>query len=335
MRMPEIEPSIPEEPIPVEVAELRHRVFTPRRIAMQAIGVLVGMGLLVWVGSMVLSPENRERLRALEAPPAPWVCALLVASVLSVVINGTVFWAAALPIRRLRLRDVVGVNALATMLSPLPFKLGFLSRAIIHMRRDGMHLRELVPWFAGVAAVTLCVIVPVGVAGIWRREVDAVWLLIVAAGPPACAGLGIFASRLAATRPWLAKLSLGSWRVARHPGIVYAQVALRFADLTMQSVRFYAAARVAGVPLDVSHAALLGTSYLLLTAIAPAGTLGFAEMGTAGIATLAGSDTATVGLIALVVTISQFSAATVLSAIAGTWLRPFRVLFSGRRPPHT
>lgn len=307
-------------------AELRRRSFSGRTIVLQSLGLLVGVGLLAWVVSIALSPEHRGMLAALRSPP-PWTIGVLGAtSGASIVLNGLIFWQAARPIRRLPALHVVGVNAIATTLSPLPFKLGFLTRCVIHMRRDGLRLADLFAWFAGVAAVALAVIVPVACAGLWRRQVDGWWLAVVAAGPLACAGAGVLVGRAAEGRPWLRRLSLGSWRSVREPGPVFAQVVLRIADLGVHSVRFHAAGAVAGVDLDPSQAALFGTTYFLLTAIAPAGTLGFTEMGTAGVAALVGTDPGQVGLIALIVTLAQTGTALALGIVSSAWVRPDRVL---------
>lgn len=308
---------------------MRRRTFTTRGLILQIVGVFAGLTLLGWALSIALSPENREHLAHVRTPSAGHVAALLGTSVVSILLNGIVFWIALLPIRRLRAIDVIGVNAIATFLSILPLKLGFLMRAFIHVRRDGVGVRELFYWFASVGAVGMAVIVPVGLAGLWRRDVDAGWVAVVLAGPLVCGGIGVALGRLAATRAWLARLSLGSWRIVRDARVVFAQIALRMVDLGVHSARFYAAASVAGVAMDPSRAVLLGTSYFLLTALAPAGTLGFAEMGTAGIAALIGIDAGQIALVALVVTIAQAAASLAMGLGACTWIKPWRVLTRG------
>lgn len=313
-----------------QAAELRKRTFTTRGVILQIIGVTAGLALLAWAVSIALSEDNREHLAKLRAPSLGLVAMLLGTSVVSILLNGVVFWIALLPIRRLRALDVIGVNAIATFLSILPLKLGFLLRAFIHVRRDGVRVRELFYWFAGVGAVGMAVILPVGLASLWRRDVDLVWVLIVLTGPPACGALGVLLGRLAMRRAWLARLSLGSWRVVRDARVVGAQVLLRMIDLGVHSARFYAAAGVAGIVMEPSRAVLLGTSYFLLTALAPAGTLGFAEMGTAGVAVLIGSDANTIALVALVVTLSQAAASLMMGLGACTWIKPWRVVMGHR-----
>ena len=114
------------------------------------------------------------------------------------------------------------------------------------------------------------------------------------------------------------------------PRALLKTYALRMVDIGVQGARFALAASVVGIALEPQHALLLGSSYFLVVAVAPAGALGVAEAVTAGVATTVGLDLETFALVALVVSGSHYLGALVLAIPSAIVLRPDRV-FAGRR----
>lgn len=296
------------------------------RLAWQLLGFLIGLGLLGWAVSIAISEKNRQSLEAVSHAPAGVLTGLLGTSLLSVMLNGVMFWVVLRPLRRIGLMDTVLTNGIAVFLSVLPFKINLVARVLIHHRRDGVAFRDILAWFAAMSAMALSVLLPLGLAGWWRGRLDAWWWIVGVGGSFALGGVGVLLGRAAMARPWLSRLSLGADRVARHAPTVFAHAGLRLADIGLLCARFWLAAMAADVGLGAQQAVMLATSYFLLSVLAPAGALGFREMGVAGVGLAGGADASQVALVTLVVTGAEFIASGALSVPAFFRLRPDRLI---------
>ncbi|MCP3902566.1 MAG: hypothetical protein GY715_02935, partial [Planctomycetes bacterium] len=77
-------------------------LLAPRRVAIQLVGFVIGVGLLVWCVKTALASGGDAWHRIGDA--SPWLVAGLAGcSIVSLVVNGTSFWLVARPIRALRL----------------------------------------------------------------------------------------------------------------------------------------------------------------------------------------------------------------------------------------
>lgn len=305
------------------------RTLSTGQVIGQAIGGIIGLTLLVWALTVVLSEENREQLdRALNAP-ASLTLTLIGLSGASIVLNGLMFWITARPIRRLHPLNVIGVNAIATFLSVLPAKLGLAVRGLVHNRRDGMPFRDVVAWLAAMSALGLAALIPIGIVSRWRLELDWVWLALAVGGVAATHALGIVLGKWCARGAlggWLARLSLGSWRIVRHPAPVAAHAVLRLADLSVLAGRFLVAAAILGMMLPIEHAVLLGAMFFFFSVVAPAGTLGTREAAVAEIGVALGLDRHSVYTAVLIVAVIEMLTSLTLAAIASLWIRPDRII---------
>ena len=72
------------------------------RATFQIGGFLIGIALLVWCVRRGLSPENRGQLALLRSASPGLVASLLGLTVVSIALNGLIFWAVLRPVRRLR-----------------------------------------------------------------------------------------------------------------------------------------------------------------------------------------------------------------------------------------
>lgn len=302
------------------------QAWSPARAAAQALGLLIGLSLFGWAVYLAFGEDNSASWDALRNADWRAVVGLGALSLVSLALNGLMFWSVLLPLRRLPAVEVVGINAIATFLSVLPFKVGLATRVLIHHRRHGLRVREIVAWIAAMGALALAVLLPLGVAGVLRPRLDWKWFAIAGAGVVVCNVLGVALGRLAERRPWLARLSAGSWRIVRAPAPVLAHLALRLIDVVALAGRFAVAAAIAGAPLAADHAVLIATTYFLLSVLAPAGTLGFREAGVAGLAIALGLDKGSLALAALVVSAAEFGAAGLLALPAGAALRIDRII---------
>lgn len=316
-----------------------HHALDPKRelsalqVFVQIFGGLIGVGLLIWALSVVFSDENREQLdRALNSP-LHLTLSLVGLSALSIVLNGLMFWVVARPIRRLDPLSVIGVNAIATFLSVLPAKLGLAIRGLVHNRRDGMTLRDVIAWLAAMSALGIAALLPIGVVSKWRLEVDLVWFVLALGGVALTHTIGVGLGKLAARgvlRGALAVMSLGSYRIVQHPGPVASHAVLRVADLGVLAVRFLIAASVLQMVLPFEQAVLLGAMYFFFGVLAPAGTLGAREAAVAEIGVALGLDRAPVYTAVLFVAAIELATSFVLALVASIWIRPDRLLRAQR-----
>lgn len=328
------------------------------RLAVQLAGFAVGMGLLAWATSLAFSDANREQLSRLTSASVVSIACLVVLSVATLVLNGGVFWAVLRPVRRLRLLDVQAVNALATFLNFLPFKLSLISRVVIHNRRDRLPVLVIGGWFAAVAATMVAAITPLVLITAYEPTIGPrwAWLSIAAltvftllvyvlaralAGERGLARLHAIADPLR-LRPlqWLFKTR--AFRDAHqglamlgHAPTFVAAVVVRLLDLAVQAARLMLAAAIVGHALSPAEALVLAIAHFLIGVVSPAGALGFRETGSAGLAALLAIATSeTFALIALVITAIEGIVFLIAASAGIAWLRPMR-FFSQRGTSQT
>ncbi len=298
------------------------------RTGVQLVGAAAGVGLAAWAISMALGEQNTESLDALRAAPGWAIAALLALSAAHVTLNGVLFWVALRPLERagrvprISLGRVVLVNTLPTFLAILPFKLGFAVRLALHNRVDGVAPKALAGWMIAFAGLSVATLVPAGVSG-FLAEGPLWWALLFVLPGAGLLLCGIGAHALRGTKA--DDLSLGAGLVARDVRALALTYLLRCVDIGVQGGRFFLAASLAGVVLEPGEALLLAASYFLIVAVAPAGALGVAEVGTAGIAAAVGLGNEALALVALVVSGVHYATAGAMSLPAAY------VIWRGRR----
>lgn len=301
------------------------------RLALQLLGFVIGLALLGWAVSIALSEKNRHSLEAVFTAEPRTLAVLLAVSAVSVIVNGLMFWVVLRPLHRLSAVDTALTNAIAVFLSALPMKINLVARVLIHHRRDGVPFKDIMAWFAAMAALAVAVLLPMGLAGWWRGRIDAMWWIVGVGGSFAVSGLGVWLGYLSLRHPWLSKMSLGSDRIVRHWRTVLWHTLLRLSDMGLLAARFTAAAAAAHVDLPPERTVLLATTYFFLSVLAPLGALGFREMGVAGIAIATGADAGQITLVTLIVTAAEFVASGALSLVAWVRLRPDRLWVAARK----
>jgi len=298
-------------------------------VAFQLVGFAISIALFLWVIRQATSEENAESLERLRNAAVGPVLGLLALTAASVLLNGLIFWVTVRPLRKLDPVGVVGVNAIATFLSILPFKIGFLSRALIHRSRDGMPIIDLASWFISVSLLGMSVFVPLGVISLWRGELDGVWWAASGASIVFACVAAVVLGRLSQKHAWLAKLSLGSWRIVMHPSAVISSTTFRLMDVAALGGRFLVAASIIGQPISFAEAGKHGTAFYLISVLSPAGVLGFRETASERLGMV--SDAAEqFALIALLVTFAEILVAGGLALAAAAYLRVDKLLLGQR-----
>jgi hypothetical protein len=329
------------------------------RAALHVVGFIVGIGLLAWCVVSALKPENREHLAALRDADRGLLAALVGLSLASLVVNGVFFWVVIRPARGVPLWSVLGVNAMATALASLPFKLSVVCRFVVHHRRDGVPVMTIMLWMGNALALILAALAPLVLVSLWRGRVDAVWLAVAGAGVAVSSVLVIamarFVSREGVWR-WLeAKFGAGSGKqgwarrmVARfdlllkaregmgmltHPTAVFGGVGLRCADIAIQAARFVIAAKILGEVLAPDEALLAASLYFVVGLLSPTGSLGFREAAVVGTHAVSSGAAGTGGASVIVLTVTAADTLVVVTAalIAAAGLRVDRLMVRGTR----
>jgi hypothetical protein len=309
----------------LEQMDLR-RKWSPARIAMQIAGLILGLALLAWTVRLSMSEENARGIAAMRAAPTGELIALFALTLASLVLNGLMFWIALRPIHRLNPFDTILTNAISVFLSILPFKLSLLARILIHHRRDGVRFRILIGWVAAVGAMAISILAPLILAGLWRKQLDALWWMTVIVGIAVGSLAAVVLGRISINVPWLRTLSLGSYLIVQHPQAVVGHGVFRILDVAVLAGRFLAAAAIINHVMPLDQAILLSTTYFLLSVVTPAGTLGFREMGVAALGIAQGYNENAVALIALVVTGAEVIASGVIALLGAIRIRPDKLL---------
>ncbi|MCB9845697.1 MAG: flippase-like domain-containing protein [Phycisphaeraceae bacterium] len=277
------------------------------RVIVQLLGFAASIALLYWCVQRALSGDRTTQLERLRQASPALVASILAMAAASVVINGLTFWIAARRRHRVSVLGVQATNALATMLSYLPFKLGLLSRIVIHNQRDRIPLFSIGGWFAAVTALMFLAPVPIVLASLIRPSPDAVWWTMAIAGVLVVGVCIVLVSRIFAGAKGLDRISgMVTWsrRLGRivkseafgrlhggldmlaDPRVVAPSLALWLSDYGLRALRFVIAAQILAVSMPFGQAVILGSTYFIIGVLSPFGMVGTREAGTAGIAAL-------------------------------------------------
>ena len=303
-----------------------------RWFTLQVVGFAACLVALIWCVRAALSPENREQLARLWDAPASSLAGLVALTLLSLACNGMVFWATLRPVRRIPLSDMLAINALGTFLAYLPFKASMFARAAIHNRRHRLPVTLTAGWFAAVAAVLLCTVLPPTAASLWRGGLDAAWWAASLGGIAALAVIMVIVARriarlLAPTsepstrvRAALANIAQ-AFTILSSPPAVAATIALRILDTAAQAARLMLAASLIGHPLAPGDAVIVSVCFFLIGIVSPAGMLGVREASAAGLAgALAVAGSAEFAPVALLVGATEAATNLAAAALGVTWL---------------
>lgn len=319
------------------------------RVFVQVAGFLAGIALLGWCVRQATSESNRESLARLRDTDPRDAVMLVGLTILTLLVNGMVFWSAIRPVRRLSIPNVLATNAVASFLSYAPFKLSILFRFYSHRAIDGVPLLTIGAWFAAVTVGISAATNPVFFASLWRREIDGLWLGTVVGGLVVshvlvCALTRIFAGEvgLARLRRLVGlvstRLAASSIVVRLHDGFdmlaspvwLAVQMSLRAADLFIIAARLYLCAKILGVGVSFGESIVYGAFRFAIATVAPTGAVGTQEGLTAWIAKALHAPNAESYAAILVLMLAVEAAVNLVGAGLGVlWLGPRRLLRGG------
>jgi len=315
------------------------------RAVLQALGFLAGIALLVWCVKVALRPENREQLARFREAGAGEIAAILGLSFASLAVNGVVFWTLIRPVKRIDAGGVLATNALATFLNYLPFKVGVLTRVIVHNRRDGVPVVTIGAWFGAMGVVLLAALIPPCLVTLWLKRVDGAWFLATGAGVLALGGAVVLVAgalggaagaarlrRLVAVLPFGERFgrskffdqALAGAAILSDAPTVGAGIALRLLDIGLQAARFMVIAGVLHQTLAPGRAIMATMAYFMTGILSPGGMLGTREGVTAWLFGAEGAQSLTAA--ALLVGAAELFTNLVGAGIGLAYLRPDRLV---------
>ena len=304
--------------------------------ALQAAGGLIGVALIIWAISLAFTEENAAARARLGDASAGAIAHLLGVTLFGITIVGLTFWVTLLPMRRARVVSVLTINAIAMFLIVLPFKLGFLSRVVLHHRVDGLPFRVILAWLAAVAGLGVASIGPIAVISLWRGQMDSLWWgaltgsLVVT--HMAAWRISLWAQR-GAVKGRLSRLLLHGDELTAQLPTVIAHGALRMIDMAQLAWRFAIASAIVQIPMGAEQAVILASTYVVLSVVAPFGALGVREWGVALVGSVVGLNAKELMLVVLAVSFSELLVAGTLGLAGSAIIHPWRRRETIPQPP--
>jgi hypothetical protein len=252
------------------------QLLTRRRIITHAIGFLVGLALLAWCITVAIENGDWSRLRQADAG---LVALLLGCTLLSLMINGLIFWATIRPVQPLRAADLQWLNLAASLLNYAPVRAGALTRIVYHLRIDRMPLLRLGAWFAAIALILVIAVGSCLAATLVRPRIDLAWAALVI-GLLAAGGV---AARVLCGHRLVARHGRGIDTMIRHRWSFWGAAGMRLADLAAFSGRMAAAAAILGLSVD-GHVIVILAVVAFSASLIPFGRVGFREAAVAVVA---------------------------------------------------
>jgi hypothetical protein len=265
---------------PQDLQQEKLSLLSPRKLIIQLLAWLVGLGLLAWIIRGAAIGGDWTKIR--DASPLV-VAALLGCTVVSAFCNGATFWITVQSLRPLRFWDMQRLNLVGNILNYAPIRLGAIARVMYHLRVDRLRLLEIGAWFALIGYVLLLGVGACLFASLIHNKVDWIWAAMVA-GQLLLGGLAarvFFGSRL------MVRYGGGVDKLFSDTRGLWSAIALRVVDLSAYTGRMAAALAILGTPLPASHIVVLATIALAASLI-PFGRVGFREFCVAAAATRLG-----------------------------------------------
>ncbi len=313
---------------------------------MQIVGFGVCVGIVAWLVRVATTGAQAEALKELKSISAGEIATLIGLSVLTLALNGLLFWIACRPARwagRMTLAGIAATNALATMLAYLPFKISAAARMTVHLRRDRISVAQMFAWWGCFFAAMGGTIGPMALASVWRGGMDSGWWLACSGGMLACFAASLVMARFFAAErghQWLGRMAgAGPWRRVLTPVRVEelhesfamiacarwlaAAYAVRVVDMAAQALRFRSASEAVGDAMSMGDAVVVAAGYYGMLVLSPFGALGSREAGAVGAGALVeGSASETLAATTLVVTGAEAATLLVLGLASLAWLGP-------------
>ena len=307
------------EPID-DLAQVRQRLLSTRKIAIQIVGFLIGAALITYL--IIVAVKNGIWDDLSNANPGMLI--LLVAlGLLSTVLDGIVFWGILLPYRKLSFMQVQAVNMSASFLNLMPVRVGTVFRVVYHAQVDGVPLIPIFGWFAAITVTTIASLGTIAVATLLTPALSLQWFLFIFAGY-LVSGLIIWGITHI---PIIKRIGGGAEKMFGDPRALCVGLIGRFVVLASVCGRLAVAGVIIGLELSVQDIILLSVA-MILVSFNPLGRFGWREATLAFLAPYIAPEALNLlnegdeNKLALIESAGEASALIIFGVIALLWAAP-------------
>lgn len=240
------------------------------RLVVQLLGFAIGAAFIVWLVSDALQAEGWDEIFQRASPGV--IAGLLGCSLISLFINGTIFWVQLLPVKDGGFWTLQGVNCTASIFNYAPIRIGIISRYIYHMRVDRMSFLLITSWIFAIAIALLFVMGSATLASLLHPNIDIWWLLLTAC--PLIIVVSLLPLLL--NHPIVHRFAKGSEQMLANRKVLTLALVLRFIDLGAWAGRIWFATHIVDTGLSGDDILLLAVAAVLVS-LNPLGRIGYRE----------------------------------------------------------
>jgi hypothetical protein len=240
------------------------------RLAVQILGFVIGALFLAWLVRDALRGEGWNEIFDRATPGV--IAGLLGCSLLSLFINGAIFWVQLRPVKKESFFVLQAVNCTASLLNYAPIRLGIVSRYVYHMRVDRMSFLFVTSWLFAIAVTLLFVMGSASLASMLHPNIDIWWFLITAV--PLVLVISLLPLLL--NVKIVHKYAKGSERMLCDRKTLTLSLLLRCIDLGAWAGRIWFATHIVDTGLSGGDVLLLAVAAVLVS-LNPLGRLGYRE----------------------------------------------------------
>ena len=175
-----------------EEKKSQYQIPSGWKLGLQLLGFVLGAGILWMLFRSATQGEQWSEILQRISPDL--LVGFILCTLVSVVVNGAIFWTTIRPVRQESFLALQWVNITATFLNFSPIRLGIVSRIIYHVRVDRMKVLFILGWFFAIIVSIMLVLGSATVATIVNPQINWIWaglilgMLIVSViiVPPLC-----------------------------------------------------------------------------------------------------------------------------------------------------
>jgi hypothetical protein len=254
-------------------------MLAPRRAALQVVGFALGTALVLWVVKGALdAAADPSRAGIMESVRAAWqsrpwlVAGIAITTVLSLVIDGALFWLVLLPVRRLGFMEIQWLTCVTATSNFFPVRLGIPVRYAYALLANRLTFMQATAWFMALTLVILVSLGAVVAATILVPEPGVAWGALVLAA----LAIGGFALHRIASLGAVRSRMNGWERMLTTPGTYWAGAVLRVLEVLLWVARMWCASEILGLGLSFATVTVLGVAAIAVM-LNPLGRIGFRE----------------------------------------------------------
>lgn len=262
---------------------LRRKMLSPKRLAFQLVGFLLGALLLGYCIKIAFF-GNSDWSGIKSASPL-MIAGLLGTGLLGTILDGLVFWGIIRPYHRLKVMDVQAVNMSAACMNYAPVRLGTIFRILYHARVDRVPIVPILAWFVAIIITTGACLGSVVMAIVIMGDPGIGWAIVLGLSM-AVSGFAIW---VLARIPLVIRYAKGVDKMFGDPRALVAGMVGRLLVLANGCIRMGIAAQILGIGLGSNEVILLSVAALIIS-FNPLGRFGWREAAVAFITAKFASD---------------------------------------------